>query len=49
MKNWHLIEQQPLLIKFEKGKAMFENLAIEAIETSIKSIKVIKLPPRMYF
>ena len=34
------------IIKFEKAKQCFENLSIEVIETSMKSIK---LPPRMYF
>ena len=33
------------IIKFEKAKQCFENLSTEAIETSMKSIK---LPPRMY-
>ena len=33
------------IIKFEKAKQCFEKLSTEAIETSMKSIK---LPPRMY-
>ena len=37
--------QSERIIKFEKAKQCFENLSTEAIETSMKSIK---LPPRMY-